>query len=340
MSAAKTLAGTFVVVFALTVGVVTVGTVVFDDGTQTTDVEHDHINASLIAEQTADGGEIEMESTEQQNTIVIHTGAPERSNGGMGSPFPIEAQSDDRQLSIGSLGGQERDVDPLASVLVENGHEVVYYQGGFEGGPLSATLEDADAFLMAGSTPLSADEREAVTEFADAGGRTVIAADPGSSGDIDQLASSQGLYTDAGYLYNLVENDNNYLSVYTEPTGESELTEGVDRTVFRGVAAVGSSEDATIIETNDQTRHSTTREMGTYDVAAVHDNVAMIGDSSFMTPENAYRADNNVLVGNLADFLVTGPEPTVDFGADAGPGAGGEFGDGGFDNGEFSEETP
>ena len=34
--------------------------------------------------------------------------------------------------------------------------------------------------------------------------------------------------------------------------------------------------------------------------------MAVIGDTSFLNPENAYRADNNVLIGNVADFLVEG----------------------------------
>jgi hypothetical protein len=34
--------------------------------------------------------------------------------------------------------------------------------------------------------------------------------------------------------------------------------------------------------------------------------VTAVGDTSFLSRENAYDADNEVLIGNLADFLVTG----------------------------------
>lgn len=334
MSTAKTLFGTFVVVFVVTVGAVTAGTVMFDDGTPTSDVEHDHIDASLIAEQTEDGGEIEMGSDEPENTIVIHTGSAPTMGFGMGPTMPIRNQPADRQLSVGSMGGPERDVGPLASVLVENGHEVVYYQEEMEDGPLAEKLDEADAFVTLGTARLTVEERDAITEFADAGGRTVIAADPGRSDDVGEIAASQGLYAEAGYVYNLVENDNNYLGVYTEPTDESSLTEGVDRAVFRGAAPIGSSGGSTVMATNDGTRHSTTREKGTYEVAAVNDNVAMIGDSSFMTPENAHRADNDVLVGNVADFLVTGEQPEADIGGGDEMAPGGEFPEGEFESPE------
>jgi len=345
VTTAKTLLGTFVVAFALTVGAITVGAVVLDDDTTTTDVDHDHIDSSLIAEQAEDGGEIEMESSEPSNTIVIHTGAQPMSQTGMQFLDPANDQPTDYRTSVGSIGGQDRDVDPLESVLIENGHEVVYWQDR-QDGDLSEVLDDADAFLTTGSGDLSSEEGEAIAEFAEAGGQTVIAADPGRSDDIGQLMSSQGLYTDAGYVYDLDENDNNYLSVYAEPTDDSALTDGVDRAVFRSVASVGSSTESTVMETDAQARHSTTREQGSYDVAAVDDNVALIGDSSFMTPENAHRVDNNVLVGNVADFLVTGTKPTGELGDDD-PASGGEFGDepasgGEFDDEEFdfSEESP
>ncbi|MFC4541900.1 hypothetical protein ACFO5R_08155 [Halosolutus amylolyticus] len=325
MSSVKILFGTFVLVFALTVGTLTGGAMILDDGTPTSDVDHDHIDSSLIADQTEDGGEITMESDEPENTIVIHTGSASAAGIGVGQPLPIRDQPAGPQLSVGSMDGPERGVGPLASALVANGHEVVYYQDERQDGPLADKLDEADAFVALGTASLSVDERDAITEFADAGGRTVIAADPGSSDDIDEIASSQGLYTEAGYVYNLVENDNNYLGVFTGPSGVDPLTDGVEEAVLRGASPVGTSQGTTVLETTDGTRHSTTREAGTYGVAAVNDNVAMIGDSSFMAPENAHRADNDVLVGNVADFLVTGEQPSVDLGGGDEMAPGGEF---------------
>ncbi|SEP75975.1 hypothetical protein [Natrinema salaciae] len=309
MSSARAVIGTFVVVFVVIVGTVSVGgLVVHDDTPRPSDVDTDHWDPdTVIPEEAPDGGEITMNSTTTGKTVVVHTGGSSAGGAGMGQPLPISDDGSGHTLSVGSLGGTNRGVGPLVSTLVENGHEVVFYDGGPSSRQtLRETLADADAFVTVGSATFTPTERESIGQFADAGGRTVIAASPGSTSDTAQIAATAGLYTETGYLYNLEENDNNHLGVYAEPTGDSPLTDGVDRVVLRGAAPVGTDDGETDLETIDGTTLSTTREAGTYAVAAHSGDMAVIGDSSFLEPENAYRVDNDVLVGNLADFLVTG----------------------------------
>ncbi|WP_226007243.1 hypothetical protein [Natrinema salinisoli] len=323
MSSTTTLLGTFVAVFVLIVGAVSVGGLVVHDGTpEPAEVDTDHWDSeTIVPEQAPDGGEIEMDSTESGKTIVVNAGSSSTSSFGMGPSLPIRDDGPNHRLSVGSLGGVDRDVNPLVSALVENGHEVVFYDGGPTSNvKLSQTLEDADAFLTVGSATYTPTERNTLEQFIDSGGRTLIVSNPGSTGDTAQIASAGGVYTHSGYLYNLEENDNNHLGVYAEPTGDSSLTEGIDRVVLRGATPVGASSGETALETSNGTTLSTTREAGTYGVAARNDNVAVIGDESFLTPENVYRVDNNVLAGNLADFLVTGEEPNTDFGNGSGVG--------------------
>jgi hypothetical protein len=50
---------------------------------------------------------------------------------------------------------------------------------------------------------------------------------------------------------------------------------------------------------------STTRASTEAPLLVRTDGVVMVGDSDFLSPENAQRADNDALIGNLADFLVT-----------------------------------
>jgi hypothetical protein len=114
-------------------------------------------------------------------------------------------------------------------------------------------------------------------------------------------------------------NDASYLSVRVEPDGAATLTNGVEEVVFRGAARVGTADGSTALATAETSRLSTTRESGSYGVAARSGSLAVIGDSSFLEPENADRADNNVLIGNLADFLVTGENPDGSFGPGTGP---------------------
>jgi len=153
---------------------------------------------------------------------------------------------------------------------------------------------------------LSATDIDTVASFAEAGGRTLIASDPGTAGALTELGSTAGIYGEAGYVYDMTNNDANYLSVLVESSGSSVLTNDVDEVVFRGAARVGAASGSEPLTTAETAQLSTTREAGTYGVAVRSGSVAAVGDSSFLAPENAYHADNNVLIGNLGDFLVTG----------------------------------
>jgi len=108
---------------------------------------------------------------------------------------------------------------------------------------------------------------------------------------------------------------------FVESSGSSVLTNDVDEVVFRGAARVGAASGSEPLTTAETAQLSTTREAaGTYGVAVRSGSVAAVGDSSFLAPENAYHADNNVLIGNLGDFLVTGENPDVSFGPAGGAG--------------------
>ncbi|MDQ2051117.1 hypothetical protein RBH26_11555 [Natronolimnohabitans sp. A-GB9] len=299
----RLLAATFVVAFVLTVGLVSVGTVVVDDGTEQPTVEREHFQPEhALPDTTPDGGEIAMDSSEPANDVVIHTGDAMA----VDPMQSLLADGADRELSTGSVGGPERSVGPLTTTLVENGHAVEFYADEFEDGPLQQSLADADAFVTTAPDQLTNAEQDALEEFADAGGRVLITADPGSSASVTELGSTAGIHAEPGYLYNLVENDNNYLSIYAEPEDRSPLTADVETVVLRSAAVVETTKGERAMTTAAETRLSTTREADAYSVAAHDGDLAVIGDSSFLEPENAYRADNNVLIGNVADFLVTG----------------------------------
>lgn len=308
MSSARNVLGTFIAVFVLIVGTVSVGgLIVHDDRPGPAEVDKDHWDPdTVVPEDAPDGGEITMDSTESNETVVVYTGGAAAMGAAGAQPVPIRDDGSDRAVSVGSLGSANRDVSPLVSVLVENGHEVVFYDGPTSPQPLGQTLADADAFVTVGSATFTPAERDSISQFVDDGGRTVIAASPGSTGDIAEIASTAGLATDPGYLYDLEQNDNNHLGVYAAPAGDSPLIDGVDRVVLRGASPVRTSDGDIALETVETTTRSTTRESGSYDVAAHSGDMAVVGDSSFLEPENAHRFDNDVLVGNIADFLVTG----------------------------------
>jgi len=158
-------------------------------------------------------------------------------------------------------------VSPLTSTLVENGHEVTFYRGNPTGEPLPSLLADADAFVTTNPGSLSATDIDTVASFAEAGGRTLIASDPGTAGALTELGSTAGIYGEAGYVYDMTNNDANYLSVLVESSGSSVLTNDVDEVVFRGAARVGAASGSEPLTTAETAQLSTTREAGTYGVA-------------------------------------------------------------------------
>ena len=316
----KRAGGAFVVVFLLIVGVAAVGGVVLDSNPTPEPVADDHWQLDTVTPDGVDeGGSIDMESTESSNTVVVHLGQGAGSALGGTTPLlPIETADQPAEADIGTLGGTERGVSPLTSTLVENGHEVTFYRGNPTGEPLPSLLSDADAFVTTNPGSLSATDTDTVASFAEAGGRTLITSDPGTAGALTELGSTAGIYGEAGYVYDMTNNDANYLSVLVQSSGSSVLTNEVEEVVFRGAARVGAASGSEPLTTAETAQVSTTREAGTYGVAVHSGPVAAVGDSSFLAPENAYRADNNVLIGNLADFLVTGENPDVSFGPTGG----------------------
>jgi len=249
-----------------------------------------------------------MDTREPTRTILVDPGTP----GGPGAGAPLAGP-----LAAGS-GASERDIRPLANVLVANGHEISVYTPD-EAETLETELDEADAFVTFRSDYSDADLDE-IEAFADHGGTVVAMTTPdeefGSPAGTG-FDSRFGVTTEPGYVYNLAENDLNYQRIFAEPATDSELTEGVDRVVFPTATPVGTTTGSEEFTPTDGAALSTTRAPTDEPIVVRDDNVIKIGNSQFMTPENAQRADNDVLIGNLADVLVTSssggaPQPPVE----------------------------
>ena len=205
-------------------------------------------------------------------------------------------------------------LDPLVTKLVAAGHDVRFYTDAMaNNSTLETTLSDADAFVVvAPGEQYDATERAQVERFADDGGRVLLVDEPpvqGTGGatngtQMTNLASTFGLGFESGYLYDQTDYDTNHRAVYAVPTSDDGLTDGVDRvTAYTARPVVGGTP---VVVTNETTRLSTTRRQGTYPVLARQGNVTALGDGSLLGPDYVYTSDNEVLVGNLAEFLVSG----------------------------------
>jgi len=301
MSAPKSrLAVVFVVVVAAVVGGAAVAPYALgsaDDDSDPVTVENQQFQpGTILPDEAPEEGEISMESDAASKTVLVDVGH----------------ENDVTKTQL----------EPLLSTLVENGHRVRFYRG--QRRSLNESLRTADAFLVASPQQrYTSDELAGVDAFTDAGGRVLVMGDPPSvqaSGGLlfgfgsfqptaprtTALGSTYGVAYGSGYLYNMAENDNNYKSIFARPTGDAELTSGVDRVVMREAVPLRTADATRALVGTDGTHLSTTRDAGEYAVLARSGNVVAVGDTDFVARENAYDADNDALVGNLADFLVDG----------------------------------
>jgi plastocyanin len=322
------LAATFGVVLALVVGGAAVAPAVVGDDTRSfAGIDESHYtDEGLLPDEDPGEASVSMDATGESKTVLIDTGA-----------FV-----------------SERDVRPLLNALTEGGHEVRVL-GAASGGPvrgglgpipvprarqpspqqpsaggetpLSERLADADAYVSVGAGGYSDSEVNALGNFTDRGGRVLLTAEPdgafGSDFSDAVLQTELGVATEPGYVYNLAENDLNYLRVFAGPEASGELTDDVDRVVFPSATPVTATGGRPLLGAIEGSQLSTTRAETEAPVLVRDGNVVLAGDRAFMTPENVQRVDNDDLVGNVADFLVTGekePPETDSGGPDRGVG--------------------
>jgi hypothetical protein len=308
-----TLAVAFVVTIAAVLGgAAAVGFVTADGAAPAPEIQNDHyLDEDLVANDTPGQASVEMEASAASQTVLVDPGVEPA---GPRPAFPISI------LGLGGGGVEDRDIRPLANALIENGHEVDVYvpgpdrqrrparPGADRPTQLGERLAEADAFVTF-RTDYDEKELGEIESFVESGGRVVLAtepdaaySEPGAAG----LDATLDVTTEPGYVYNMEENDLNYQRVYAEATGDAALTEGVDRAVFPSATPVGAPVGGTdVLRPIEGSELSTTRAPTEAPLLVRNDGVVMVGDGDFLSPENARRADNDVLIGNLADFLVT-----------------------------------
>lgn len=304
-------------VFALLLLVVLGSSVAFAGGTAPSapsvqSMSVDAYSEGLVAAEPAETGEIELSADASGKVVVI-----DASHG---------ASMDREQLA------------PVVSALTDSGAEVRFLTGERQrragpggGSPFNASLREADAFVAIGAergyTQSQVDGLEA---FADAGGRVLVLKEPPQIEStfflfrpsqpesvpmpLTPLVSRFGVSFGNGYLYHMQEYDTNYRNVYATPASDGPLTAGVDRLVLHESTPVRGG--TTLLQTTEGTELSETRAAGQYGVAVRADNVVVVGDASAFGQAYYRRADNEVFVGNVLEFLVTGdktpanaPEP-------------------------------
>jgi len=195
----------------------------------------------------------------------------------------------------------EENMNLLFSKVMARGYDINYLRDSTN---LPANLSNSSAFVVIlPKSPFSKAEVKSVKEFTERGGKLLMLSEPIVENEINSLATGFGILFRNDYLYNLKDNDGNFKYIYLTDFKDNNITRGLHKIVFYTSSSVFGDG---IIVTNNDTYSSNSGEKGRYSVAVMtEDSHALaIGDITFLTePYNVM--DNNRLINNIADFLVT-----------------------------------
>ncbi len=172
---------------------------------------------------------------------------------------------------------------------------------------LSERLREADSLVVI--TPLiaySAGEVDLIEDFVRKGGKLVMVSDPGRRDQMNTLAQRFGVQFRPDYLYNQVENDQNFQNIFVRDFQPDELTAGLDTIVLFTAGSITSSGPGLAV-VDAQTESSVSENNGDlYVMARAADrNVLAISDFTFMIPPYDSTVDNDRLLSNIIDYATT-----------------------------------
>ena len=221
----------------------------------------------------------------------------------------------------------EDEILTLASKITDRGYDVEFvgnpapaFGKGFEPGPeanlaagfgpqeLEEKLRGADSLLVImPGRPYSEAEGALVEKFVSKGGNLVLVSDPSRRQQINTLAERFGLDFQPDYLYNLVDNDQNFRHIFVRDFQPDELTAGLETIALYTAGSIRSSGPGLAFG-DANTRSSLLGASGDLNPIALGDSrsVLAIADFEFMVPPYNSLLDNDRLVSNLADFLTAG----------------------------------
>jgi hypothetical protein len=321
MSRPAVLVVAFVVTLGLVLGAAAAGgTLAATDGSaeDPPEIENEqYLDEDLPKDRAPGTADVTMDADVEPQTIVIDPGVEPSTRRSTGPRIPFLPTSFGPDTT-------ERDILPLVNTLIENGHDVRIYTpsagrerpsrpappGAAEEQltPLGRELADADAFVTL-RTEYDDDQLDEIQNFSRADGRVITMTEPADNFDQPGAAdfrATLNVTSEPGYVYNMEDNDLNFQRIFAEPADGTGLTAGVDRAVFptaTPVATMGTPDSQLIPTAGAQL--STSRAETDQPVMVRDGDVVVVGDTNFLSPVNAQRADNDVLIGNLADFLVT-----------------------------------
>lgn len=168
-------------------------------------------------------------------------------------------------------------------------------------------LREADSLVVI--TPLiaySAGEVDLIEDFVRKGGKLLMVSDPGRRDQMNTLGQRFGVQFRPDYLYNQVENDQNFQNIFVRDFRPDELTAGLDTIVLFTAGSITSSGPGLAVA-DARTESAVAENNGDlYVMARAADrNVLAISDFTFMIPPQDSTLDNDRLLSNIIDFVTT-----------------------------------
>ena len=152
----------------------------------------------------------------------------------------------------------------------------------------------------------SKEDKETTVEFIDNGGKLLLIADPSRRSEINSLSLSFGLIFESDYLYNMRQNEINYRNVFVSEFKENEVTKHLEKIILYTTGSISSAGDG--IAFVDWNTYSSLIESvrRLSPLALAQDSrVLAVHDLTFMTEPYNGVLDNNQLISNIADWLVS-----------------------------------
>ena len=215
--------------------------------------------------------------------------------------------------TLHSNGFSSREILTLRTRIVAQGYDLELLGNFARSSPTdrraqyAERLREADTLIVI--TPLvsySAGEVDEIEDFVRKGGKLVMVSDAGRRDQMNTLAQRFGVQFRPDYLYNQVENENNYQHIFVSDFRPDDLTAGLDTIVLLTAGSITSSGPGLAVA-DARTESAVAENNGDLYVMAraAERNVLAISDFTFMIPPNDSKLDNDRLLSNIIDFATT-----------------------------------
>ncbi|MFC1977476.1 hypothetical protein ACFLWS_04340 [Chloroflexota bacterium] len=225
-----------------------------------------------------------------------------------------EEEEEEEEALEEELPGEEENLadEPLGEGEGEEGDlkEEPISEKQAEEEPIDEEAEEvsgADAFIVISPRyEFSKDEKETVGKFVDEGGKLLLIADPPRYGEMNSLSMDFGLLFEPDYLYNMKENEINYKNIFVTEFKENDITKELEKIALYTAGSISSANSSiSFVDENTFSSVVETRKRLSPIALAQESKVLAIYDLTFITEPYNGILDNNQLISNVADWLMS-----------------------------------